>query len=137
VAVFVGTLPYQRTYFSSKHSAFTLPSRDPLLGHCCFSQGNVRWCTSNLCSVPSTKIAIMQYYTQARAKSGSYFGAYPELIDVFSARDDSTRIGMASEVGRTDTNVPIWSLKVHGVRVPGSFVVVDEAFVLLERPNKD
>jgi len=41
-------------------------------------------------------------------------------------------IGMASAIGRTDDGLAVWRLQVHGADVPGRFVIVDGAFVLVE-----
>jgi hypothetical protein len=40
----------------------------------------------------------------------------------------SMPIGIASEVGRTDEGVAIWRLDVHGVEVPGRWIIVDREF---------
>jgi hypothetical protein len=41
-------------------------------------------------------------------------------------------IGLASEIGRTEGGLAVWSLPVHGADVPGRWVIIDRRFVAVE-----
>jgi len=40
--------------------------------------------------------------------------------------------GIASEIGRTEGGLAVWSLWVHGADVRGRWVIVDRRFVAVE-----
>jgi hypothetical protein len=41
-------------------------------------------------------------------------------------------IGLASEIGRNEDGLALWSLHVHGADVPGHCVIIDGRFVAVE-----
>src|SRR5262249_15364951 len=44
------------------------------------------------------------------------------------APDDRARVGVALADGRADYEVEVWALTIHGVELPGKWVVVDREF---------
>jgi hypothetical protein len=72
------------------------------------------------------------FFTKA-SKSGSVgYGQLPTEIVVFQARDNPVAVGIATEVGRIEHEMAVWSLRVRQVHVPGRFVINDGYFVRVE-----
>jgi hypothetical protein len=51
------------------------------------------------------------------------YGQFPCSIGVLEAPDKFMPIGMASGIGRTEGGLGLWELTVHGVDVPGRWVI--------------
>jgi hypothetical protein len=92
--------------------------RAPVLGSCFLSQVH--------------QLDTMQYFTDAIIEKCIRWGQSPFLIGVFGSPNDHMPIGVAREIGGSDTNTPAWSIRVRGVAVPGRFVVVDGEFKAVE-----
>jgi hypothetical protein len=56
------------------------------------------------------------------------YGQFPFSIGVLEAPDNFMPVGMNSEVGWTEGGLAVWRLTVHGVEVPGRWVLVDREF---------
>lgn len=83
--------------------------------------------------------AMLQYFTNASRGGWVIHGQFPPLpIAVLEAPYKHLPVGIATEVGKTRKGFAVWSLCVHGTKVPGHFVIVDRAFVQveLERPEQ-
>jgi hypothetical protein len=69
------------------------------------------------------------YFTNIGPKSGPILWRDNyHAIGVLQAPDNHMPIGLALPIGRDDDVVEVWRLIVHGVEVPGRWVVVDRAF---------
>jgi hypothetical protein len=69
------------------------------------------------------------YYTNIGPRSGPILCRHGfHAPGVLRARDDHAPIGLALPVGRDDDPVELWRLTVHGVELPGRFIVVDREF---------
>jgi hypothetical protein len=74
----------------------------------------------------------MTYFTDARMCGPLVCIPIPWSIGVTESPRDHTRVGVAVEVGRTETRNPVWSLTIHGYAVHGLFVVDHGRFVPIE-----
>jgi len=54
------------------------------------------------------------------------------LIGVLEAPDKSMPIRIASATGRTEGNVAVGGLRVHGADMPGRWVIIDRRFLAVE-----
>jgi hypothetical protein len=68
-----------------------------------------------------------QHETNGRVRRG----AAAWTVEVTESPDDNISIGTALEVGKTEKDASVWSLRVRGEDVPGLFVVEDGLFVSL------
>ena len=68
-----------------------------------------------------------------RASGPVCYGQLPGSIGVLEALDKPMRIGIASEIGRTEGGLAVWGLNVDGAAVPGRWVIIDGRFVPAER----
>jgi hypothetical protein len=71
----------------------------------------------------------MFYFTNAGPTTGPILwrDGYAALSEL-RARDDHRPIGMALEVGWGEGGASLWKLTVHGVEVPGRWIVVGREF---------
>ena len=60
-------------------------------------------------------------------------GQLPGSIGALEALDRPMPIKIASEIGRTEGGLAVWSLNVDGADVPGRWVIIDRRFVPVER----
>jgi hypothetical protein len=60
------------------------------------------------------------------------FRQLPWLIGIIECPEKPAPVGTASDRGRTDDGLALWSLKVRGADVPGWFVIIDGQFVPYE-----
>jgi hypothetical protein len=68
------------------------------------------------------------YFTNCGPKSGPIRDRdFPFAIGV-RAEGEPMPIGIAFGTGRTNDGLAIWRLTVHGVEVPGQWIVVDREF---------
>ena len=51
------------------------------------------------------------------------------------ALDKPMPIGIASEIGRTEGGLAVWSLRVYGADVPRRWVIIDRRFVPVENAS--
>lgn len=73
----------------------------------------------------------MTYFTDAGPKSGPIrWELRIDALGVLESRDDHTPIGMALAFGMDEQRRSLWRLTVHGVELPGVFIVVDREFRL-------
>jgi hypothetical protein len=72
------------------------------------------------------------YFTNASRTGTVGFNRFPFAIGILESPDNNMPIGMASQYGRTEIGLAVWKLRVHGVDVPGRFIIVDGAFVAIE-----
>jgi hypothetical protein len=72
------------------------------------------------------------YFARSNTLGWNRYDRYPFTIGVLGAPDNFMAIGRASEVGRDAEGSALWSLIVHGVRVPGRWVIIDRRFVPLD-----
>ena len=81
-------------------------------------------------------IATPVYFTNASRPGASVrYRELPGSIGVLESLENGMPIGMASEAGRNDAGLAMWTLRVHGVNVPGRWVIVDRRFVLEPGPG--
>jgi hypothetical protein len=74
----------------------------------------------------------MESFTNASASGPVRYGQLPGSIGVLEALDKPMPIGMASQIGRTEGGLAVWSLNVDGAEVPGRWVIIDGRFVPAE-----
>jgi hypothetical protein len=72
------------------------------------------------------------YFTNASGPGRVRYSQRPGSIGVLEALDEPMPIGMASEIGRTEGGLAVWSLHFQGADVPGRWVIVDQLFVPVE-----
>jgi hypothetical protein len=72
------------------------------------------------------------YFTNASRSGAVAYNRFPFAIRVLESPTNNMPIGMASQCGRTEIGFTAWKLRVHGVDVPGQWVIVDGAFVPAE-----
>jgi hypothetical protein len=78
-------------------------------------------------------ISDTEYFTNASTSGPVRYGQLPGSIGVLEAPDKPMPIGMASQIGRTEGGLAVWSLNVDGADVPGRWVIIDGRFVPTER----
>jgi hypothetical protein len=71
---------------------------------------------------------MIHYFAHISAAGPIRYGQFPFSIGVLEARDKPMPIGMAPEVNRTEDGLALWKPTVHGVEVPGRWVIVDREF---------
>jgi hypothetical protein len=70
------------------------------------------------------------YFTNSGPKSGAILSGHRlHAIGVLESRTNLIPIGLALPIGRDDDVVEPWRLIVHGVEVPGRWIVVDRKFI--------
>ena len=74
----------------------------------------------------------MESFTNASGPGPVRVGQLPGSIGVLEALDKPMPIGMASQIGRTEDGLAVWSLNVDGADVPGRGVIIDGRFVPAE-----
>jgi hypothetical protein len=71
----------------------------------------------------------MAFYTNVGPVSGPLLaGAGYFIIRVLPAPQAQTPIGTALATSQDEQDVQLWSVKVHGILVPGLWIVVDREF---------
>ncbi len=80
-------------------------------------------------NVEAADVMSQTYFTKFKAGTPVRFGYGPSSIDVVGGIDDPISIGTASLAGHTDRGYAMWRLRVHGVDVPGRWVIIDRRFV--------
>jgi hypothetical protein len=71
----------------------------------------------------------MAYHTNAGPAYGTLrCGAGPGALDVTKGISSGMLFGTATEVGWVQGGVSLWRPTVHGVELPGLYVVVDREF---------
>jgi hypothetical protein len=94
---------------------------------------SVSWEMSHLCATPTRSTDPMQFFTSTKTNGRvRREGATAWTVEITESPDDNISIGTASEVGKTQNDASIWSLRVRGGEVPGLFVVEDGRFVSIE-----
>jgi hypothetical protein len=74
----------------------------------------------------------MSYFASAIIENGERYAIFPRSIGVTESRDSNVAIGIASEIGWTEKDGAIWSLKIGGKAVEGLFIIAESAFVQFE-----
>ena len=74
----------------------------------------------------------MSYFASAIIENGERYAIFPRSIGVTESRDSNVAIGIASEIGWTEKDGAIWSLKIGGKAVEGLFIIADSEFVRFE-----
>jgi hypothetical protein len=74
----------------------------------------------------------MQYFTNIGVADPVRPGQLPGSIGVLESLDKPMPLGIASEIGRTERGLAVWSLRVHGADVPGRWVIIDRRFVAVD-----
>jgi hypothetical protein len=72
------------------------------------------------------------YFTNIGIAGPVRSGQLPGSIGVLESLDKPMPIEIASEVGRTERGLAVWSLRVRGADVPGRWVIIDRRFVAVE-----
>ena len=74
----------------------------------------------------------MSYFVGAIIENGEPYAIFPRSIGVTIAPDSRIAIGEASEVGWTEKDGALWSLKIGGKAVVGLFIIAAGEFVQFE-----
>jgi hypothetical protein len=74
----------------------------------------------------------MNYFTTASKKGRVRYGQISHTIGVGESDGFPVPVGQANQIGKTAEGLAVWRLTVHGVDLPGTFVIVDGAFVPAE-----
>ena len=74
----------------------------------------------------------MSYFASAIIENGERYAIFPRSIGVTESRDSNVAIGIASEIGWTEKDGAIWSLKIGGKAVEGLFIIAESEFVQFE-----
>jgi hypothetical protein len=74
----------------------------------------------------------MSYFANAIIENGERFAVFPRSIGVTESPDSNVVMGIASEIGWTEKDGAIWSLKIGGKAVEGLFIVAESEFVQFE-----
>jgi hypothetical protein len=77
----------------------------------------------------------MPYFVDASQDSRESIKPVVRTLNVTDAAENQVVIGVAQNVGKTEENVRIWSLKIGDSKVPGLFVLVNGEFVQLEHAS--
>ena len=78
----------------------------------------------------------MSYFADAIIENGERYAIFPRSIGVTELPDSDVVIGIAWEIGWTENDVAIWSLKIGGKAVDGLFIITERAFVQFEYVSK-
>jgi hypothetical protein len=76
--------------------------------------------------------ASMSYFANAILENGQRYAGFPRSIGVAELPDSNVVIGIASEVGWTEKDGPIWRLIIDGKAVEGLFIIAETEFVQFE-----
>jgi hypothetical protein len=76
---------------------------------------------------------MVRYFANITVAGAVRSGQFPFAIGVLESPDKPMPIGMAFGVGRTDGDLELWQLVVHGEDVPGRSVIVNREFRRVER----
>jgi hypothetical protein len=74
----------------------------------------------------------MSYFADAIIESGERYAIFPRSIGVTNSPCSNVMIGMAWEIGWTEEDGAIWSLKIGGKAVDGLFIIAESEFVQFE-----
>jgi hypothetical protein len=74
----------------------------------------------------------MSYFANAIIENGQRYAVFPRSIGVTESPDSNVVIGIASEVGWTEKEGPIWSLIIGGKDLEGLFIIAETEFVQFE-----
>jgi hypothetical protein len=74
----------------------------------------------------------MSHFANAIIENGQRYAVFPRSIGVTESPDSNEVIGIASEVGWTEKDGPIWSLIIGGKAVEGLFIIAESEFVQFE-----
>jgi hypothetical protein len=74
----------------------------------------------------------MSYFANAIIENGQRYAVFPRSIGVTESPDSNVVIGIASEVGWTEKDGPIWSLIIGSKAMEGLFIIAESAFVQFE-----
>jgi hypothetical protein len=74
----------------------------------------------------------MSYFASAIIENGERYAIFPRSIGVTESPDSNVAIGIASEIGWTEKDGAIWSLKIGGKAVEGLFIIAESEFVQFE-----
>lgn len=66
----------------------------------------------------------------SRIESPAYFASADRPMGPVRYRQLPGAIGIASEVGQNGAGMAVWMLQIHGVNLPGRWVIVDRRLVL-------
>jgi hypothetical protein len=82
--------------------------------------------------VSSIVLGMEYFFADASIQGRLRSGEYPFAVGVLEAPKNSVPRGIAFEVGRTADGLAKWKLKVHGIDVPGRFIIDNGRFVPIE-----
>jgi hypothetical protein len=72
------------------------------------------------------------YFASITTPGRVRYSQYPFTIGVLGSPDNFMPIGQASGAGYDADGAALWGLIVHGVKIPGRWVIVDRRFVAVD-----
>jgi hypothetical protein len=79
----------------------------------------------------------MEYLTNISGSGPVRYGRFPGSIGILGAPDQPMPIGIASCTGWDSDGLAVWRLTIHGVDVPGQWLIIDREFRPVKEPPEN